>query len=447
MAGETIKTMRVPRDRSQTRGRGTGPLHQRLSAERDHERRTAMIHLLRLSLLRPMGNTAGAFQLARRHGDWLKKWFMEKPGWHLRIDSRCARLRKTPASGALSDSTRGGSDPHTRQPLTPRRYGLLCLALAELGRLGSQATLGDLAKRIVLQMNHMNTKPQEVGANDGDRHNFTLQSRGEREDLVHAVRLLVGLGVLTRIDGDEQGYIANRKRDVLYNIDRESVSAMLNVRRGPSTIQASTLDNRIDGITEEPRAEGDHARREHCRQNLYRQLLEQPVVYFDELSAAERDYLTSQRATLCRTIEQATGLIREVRREGIAMVDEDGKLTDSQVLDPGTDGHAALLVAGYCAQALRADETVVNRAALERYMAQQIKAHRTYWRKDATLPGGEVALVDHALLRLESLRLVRIHDGTIEPRPAVARYAVANDDRDTPTYQTQLQDNWEEVDA
>ena len=61
------------------------------------------------------------------------------------------------------------------------------------------------------------------------------------------------------------------------------------------------------------------ARNRRLRSRLTRRLLDDPIVYNDELSEAERAYLTSQRAFLLAQIEEATGLVPEVRREGIAL--------------------------------------------------------------------------------------------------------------------------------
>jgi hypothetical protein len=50
---------------------------------------------------------------------------------------------------------------------------------------------------------------------------------------VAVVRLLLYLGVLVRVAGSEHAYIKNEYKDVLYNIDRHLVSALL-VPTGPS---------------------------------------------------------------------------------------------------------------------------------------------------------------------------------------------------------------------
>jgi len=85
------------------------------------------------------------------------------------------------------------------------------------------------------------------------------------------------------------------------------------------------------------------------RHRLTRRLLDDPVVYYEELAEDERGYLVGQRHAITRRIEDATGLVSEMRAEGIAMVDPDDELTDVRMPEQRTDGHVTLLVAEYLA--------------------------------------------------------------------------------------------------
>ena len=73
-------------------------------------------------------------------------------------------------------------------------------------------------------------------------------------------------------------------------------------------------------------------------------------MYYDELDEDERAYLLSQRHAITRRIEEASGLIPEMRAEGIAMVDPEDELTDVRMPEQRTDGHVTLLVAEYLAR-------------------------------------------------------------------------------------------------
>jgi uncharacterized protein (TIGR02678 family) len=189
-------------------------------------------------------------------------------------------------------------------------------------------------------------------------------------------------------------------------------------------VTAATFPGRLAELTAEPVAESDELRNQLLRRRLTRRLLEDPVVYYDELDEDERAYLLSQRHAIARRIEEATGLIPEMRAEGIAMVDPDDELTDVRMPEQRTDGHLTLLVAEYLArrEQATADElrAFVRRAAAE---------HATYWRKGVTEPGAEAELLDIALEKLSALRLVeRVLDEAdrhvVRSRPAIARFAL-----------------------
>ncbi|HEX4701619.1 MAG TPA: TIGR02678 family protein, partial [Pseudonocardiaceae bacterium] len=298
-----------------------------------------------------------------------------------------------------------------------RRYVLLCLALSVLERADAQITLGRLAEGVLVTAG-------EPGLTDAGVV-FTLSRRDERSDLVAVVRLLLGLGVLQRVAGDEDAYLTD-SGDVLYDVRRRVLAALLTGHRGPSTIEADDHDQRLRELTEEPVPDTDDLRNRALRHRLTRRLLDDPVVYYDELTEDERAYLVSQRHAITRRIEDVTGLVAEMRAEGVAMVDPDDDLTDVRMPEQRTDGHVTLLVAEYLAQRAAADEPVpVDR--LRAYVRKQAREHETYWRRGVTEPGADAELLAIALDKLRALRLVA--DVAGEPpavigRPAIARYAV-----------------------
>ena len=159
---------------------------------------------------------------------------------------------------------------------------------------------------------------------------------------------------------------------------------------------------------------------------LTRRLLDDPVVYYDELAEDERAYLVAQRHNITTRISEATGLLPELRAEGIAMVDPDDELTDVRMPEQRTDGHVTLLVAEYLAGRAQAP-----RAELLKFVRQAAQAHASYWRKGVTDPGAEIDLLGLALDKLTALRLVEVDlaaigTGTmIRSRPAIARFALA----------------------
>jgi uncharacterized protein (TIGR02678 family) len=383
------------------------------------ERRQALGALLQRPLMSAAGSRSVEFGLVRRHAAWLREWLARNPGWSLQIDGETARLRKTPAD--LADATRPAREPASGQPFSRRRYVLLCLALAAVERGDRQTTLGRLAGEIVA---FAGADPALAAAGMA----FTLEGQDQRRDLVHVIRLLLELRVLARVHGDEQQYVTGRG-DALYNVNRPALAAMLNVRRGPSTIDETAFDRRLAALVDEPGPDTDEARNRRLRSRLTRRLLDDPIVYYDELTEPERAYLTSQRAFLLAQIEEATGLIPEIRREGIALVDEGGELTDLGLPEEGTEGHLALLLAEHLAGRARADGAApVGHAALHQHVAGLVGRHRAHWRKDVAEPGAEVALTERTLDRLEALRLVRRTEDGVVPLPALGRYALAPGD-------------------
>jgi uncharacterized protein (TIGR02678 family) len=217
-------------------------------------------------------------------------------------------------------------------------------------------------------------------------------------------------------------------------VRRTVLGVLLTGSRGPSTIIAPELEGspafeaRLAELTAEPVAESDELRNQALRRMLTRRLLDDPVVYYDELTVDERAYLVAQRHNITGRISEATGLLPELRAEGIAMVDPDDELTDVRMPEQRTDGHLTLLVAEYLAVRGR-----VPRAELLKFVRKSALAHASYWRKGVTDPGAEIELLDVALDKLTALCLIETdievtRDGTatvIRSRPAIARFALA----------------------
>jgi uncharacterized protein (TIGR02678 family) len=386
-----------------------------IPAEEQAQRQAA----LRALLARPLliaAEDGEALVLVRRHLSALSEWLRRETGWRLVADSETARLFKTaPLAGDATHPARG----HNKEPFTRRRYVTLCLALSALARADAQTTLGSLA-------DDMLTAAAEPGL-AATGFTLALENRSDRADLVAVVRLLLGWGVLSRVAGDEDAYLS-AGADVLYDVHRPVLGVLLTGSRGPSTITAGGFEQRLAELVAEPVAETDDLRNQSLRRQLTRRLLDEPVVYYDELAEDERAYLTAQRHAITRRIAEATGLLPELRAEGIAMVDPDDTLTDVRMPEQRTDGHLSLLLAEYLAGRAQAP-----RAELLAFVRKAAREHVGFWRKGVTEPGAEEGLLDTALDKLTALRLVDIdvevtRDGTgtvIRSRPAITRFAIA----------------------
>lgn len=421
----------------------THALDSALEGAREANLRRAVRALLRRPLLRAGGVEAEEFRLVRRYAAELRSWFDANTGWRLIVDSEVARLVKlTPTT---DDPTHPARDPRSRAPFTRRRYVLACLALSVLERSDAQITLGRLVDGVMVAAADEHLARAGVA--------FELSGREERADLVAVVRLLLDLGVLTRVAGDEEAFLRD-KGDALYDVQRRVLAGVLAPSRGPSTIVARELDERLSQLAADPLPEAEDLRNRALRHHLTRRLLDDPVLYYEELDAEQLTYLTGQRAALTRRVSELTGLVAEIRAEGIAMVDPDDDLTDVRMPDTGTDGHVTLLLAEYLAGRLgegavsgHADDALADRGVvtlaeqgvggtpnglqpiheeqLRRFVRSVTEEHKSYWRRAAQEPGAEALLVETALERLTALRLVRRGPDGVTPLPALARYALA----------------------
>jgi uncharacterized protein (TIGR02678 family) len=385
------------------------------------ERQVCLRALLQTPLLLAEGTQGSTFRLIRRHADWLRAWFAAEPAWPLVVEQEYARLSKIPAR--LDDPSFPARD-HKGLAFSRRRYVLLCMVLAVLEKAERQTILGHIAEQVAMKL-----RGDELLAGAGMDVHF--ERRAERIDLIAVIRMLVERGVLTRIHGDEEGYVQHAG-EVLYTINRSVLARIAVMQCGPSTLPDLPNDERpIRLHPSELFSEGDAARRRRSRTTLTRLLLDHPVVYYADLPEEELAYLHSQRTRLTQEIETACGLIAEIRSEGIAMVDPQRKLTDHAMPDEGTMGHAALLLAEFLIPHIAtpgANDAVASHDAgvpilrVAQHLATQATANKARWRRDAQEPAGQQKLLDDVVNRLQSLGLLRRNQDSIFPQPALARY-------------------------
>ncbi len=379
---------------------------------------------LRALLMRPlMAAGDAALDGVRRHAEYLRDWFARETGWNLLVERQCARLYKRPA--ALDDPTRGLPD------FDRDRYVLLCLACAVLERAESQITLRSLGERLL----EAAADPELTATG----FNFTLEGARERRSLVGVCRLLLDLGVLSRVAGDEEGYVnQSGAGDVLYDVHRRVLARLPAGTRGASLIAMTQpdphdetggearLEARLAALVDEYVPDTPDGKRAALRHRLARRLLDDPVLYHEDLSQEERDYLVSQRGPLAHRLALAAGLTAELRAEGLALVDADGELSDKHLPAVGTEAHATLLVAEHLARAAKADPSRIHSLhELAGYLRTAGDRYGRYWRKDAREAGAELPLAAEAVNRLEALRLVQRLENGLQVLPALHRYAIA----------------------
>jgi uncharacterized protein (TIGR02678 family) len=384
-----------------------------LDLHRADERRQA----LRALLMRPQMTARDAgFAAVRRHADALRPWLQRETGWVLHVERDGARLFKRPAD--LTDGTRGAPE------MDRRRYILLCLACGALERAEAQITLRGLGEDLI----RLASTP-ELGAAG---YHFGLDQASERRDLVQVCRFLIDWGVLSRVVGDEEAFVSHKRGengDALYDVHRRVLAGLLACARGPSTFAPGTapddIASRLHALVDEFVADGAEARRTAVRHALARRLLDDPVVYFDELDSESREYFANQRGPLCSRLAEASGLTAEQRAEGAALIDADGELSDARLPAEGTLSHATLLVAEYLANALSgAEQRSIAETEVAVFLRRAADEYGRYWRKAEREPGAEVSLGREVLQQLRQLRLILWKEGAVRARPALARFAL-----------------------
>lgn len=392
-------------------------LSDTLERQRLEEQRRALRALLARPLLRADDS---AFPLVRRHAASLRDWLARETGWHLQSERDFVRLHKRPADSR--DATRPARVGRgtQRKTFNRRRYALFCLLLADLERGDTQITLGRLGEGLGQAVS--DPALAECGLA------FTLDHQEARRDLVVVVRLLMELGVLDRVAGDEEQFLRRgTEGDVLYDVDRRVLSALLVTARGPSLVALNGADSELDlesrlhALAETFVPDTLDGRNRELRHRLARRLLDDPVVYWQELDEDEATYLTTQRGVMLRRLQQATGLVPEARAEGMALVDPDGELTDEKIPAEGTEGHLALLMAERLA-AVGSEGVSLNEA--QAWIQRWQTDYRRYWRKAACEPGAAHGLCRQTLARLAALRLVVHHGERVVPLPALGRFRV-----------------------
>ncbi|RZQ63347.1 TIGR02678 family protein [Amycolatopsis suaedae] len=363
------------------------------------------------------------FDLVRRRREPIRKWFDYYCGWTLTVEPRLgyARLLKVRAG---TDSTRPARRPGPAGvPFDRRRYVLFCVVAAELLTV-PVTTVGLLADRVA-----------RATAADDVVVTFDPASRAERAAFADVLGVLEGYGALEVVDGSTESFADSASAKVLYRVDSTLLLRLLAAPVGPSGLGvppdevASRFSELVSAVASERRygltsgrhqdsaAASETQRNLWLRHSVFRRLVDDPVLYFADLSAAEREYLTSPagRQLLRRAAEQG-GFALEERAEGVLLVDVDGIATDTRFPDDNSDtGVAALLLLDHLDGPATVEQLRNATAGLLRRFPRWAAACR-----DA----GADRLTAGALAVLTAFDLVRITDGVVRPCPAAARYAV-----------------------
>ncbi|MEV0809100.1 TIGR02678 family protein [Micromonospora sp. NPDC050200] len=324
------------------------------------ERRRAVRALLAVPLLLPGHDE---FPLVRRHADWLKTWFATFLGYRLVVEAGFARLFKA----GLGPGAGRGLTRSTGAPFTPRMYSYLTLAVAVLLTSAEQILLSQLVADI-------RAAAVEAGIDLGD-----VDRPAQRRALGAALRQLVAWRVLVEEQGSVAGYADDGRAEALLTVDRDIAAHLL-------ATPLSRADT-PEGFLRSASAAGPGGARHAVR----RRLVETPVVYVDDLTAAERAWLRREQRRDERSFAEYVGVQAELRAEGAALVDPDDDLSDIGFPGTGTVAQAALLCVEALVAALRPDAPTARPGAtpvigvpvpeglLDDLLAGLVERHRRHW--------------------------------------------------------------------
>lgn len=367
----------------------------------DIERRTAARHLLMQPLTCDEHDPA-VFRLVRRHEAELGRWFTQRLGYRLHLDADTARLFKT---GAVVE--RRPLRTATGRPLTQLEYTLLALTMAANAAGPSVVSLRDLVDEV------RSAAAEADVALPGDAT--------ERRALVTALRWMIDHGLAAEMHEHVDAYAADDQADAVLRVRPDRVALLL----VPSTAGSETGEELLQ------RAE----RRASTRQWMRIRLVEDPVLYRDDLTDDEWAELRRRLGEEERQLDEMFGLVLEARAEGVAMIDPTSMLADRRFPSTGTLGHAALLAIG---SLLNGDDptTHIPREAFTAVVSELAAAHSRRWSQDYVERPERLARDVTTLLC--DVHLAEIDGDSLRLLPAAARFmpiepASADTDAEQPT--------------
>jgi uncharacterized protein (TIGR02678 family) len=310
----------------------------------DYQRavRTLLVH----PLVTETYPDADALPRVRRYLEPLSTDLQQVAGYRLQLEATCVRLVRR--VDRLDDTQLVRR--RDRKPFDRRRYAYLSLALAALGRAGSQVALTELAdalRRRAVEIDGLGFDPDQY------RHRLAF---------VDVVRHLLHLGALREVETSSVDWLRDPDAgEALYDVDRDAVHLVF---VPPRVVQhTATVEALLAGSV----AVSRDTRRAATRQRLARLLLEHPVLAVDDLTGEERGYLASQATSLAADLHRLTGAQVERRAEGVALIDATGRFSDRSFPAVSTPAQVALLLADAMAHAVTQDgavaQGVVPRAA------------------------------------------------------------------------------------
>jgi uncharacterized protein (TIGR02678 family) len=365
--------------------------------------RTAAARALLVRPWCPAHPDPALFALVRRHAEVLDRWFTQRLGYRLVVHADTARLVKTghvPADRPLRT--------HTDRAFTGREYVVLALILAATASGPDRISLRDL----VLQV-------RSAAADAG----VVLDGgTAERRALVVALRWLIAHGVVRELDRTVAGYEGDEHADALLEIRNDRLALLPT----PALIGAESAADLLR------RAAGEATGRAALR----RRLVEETVLYADDVEPEEWAELRRRFGEEARYMEEMFGFVLEARAEGVAAIDVDGGCSDIPFPRSGTVPHVALLLLDALVARHRGG---ADRTTLDEEISDLVERYGRYWGREAVSDLPE--LRTRAVEALRASGLVSTDAaGRVGPRPAAARFVpdVTVVERDLPVQESLL---------
>jgi uncharacterized protein (TIGR02678 family) len=343
--------------------------------QRELERRLAARHLLQ----RPLTcaeHDRDTFRFIRRHEAELDRWFTQRLGYRLHVDADTARLFKT---GVVAEHrplrTASGRAFHQLE------YVLLALVLASTAAGPAVISLRDLIDNV-----------RSAGA---EAEVPLTGDATERRAMVSVLRWMIDQGMASELHARVDTYANDEEADAVLKVRPDRI-ALLPLPTLVGAEDASTLLQRGE-------------RRSLTRQWLRGRLVEEPVVYREDLTDEEWGELRRRLGEEERILDEMFGLVLEARAEGVATVDPTGALADRRFPSGGTVGHAALLLLDklrdLAANGSEGPARTFSMADVLERVSALAERYRRPWAND--LVGAPDRLTRQVIDLLVELRLVR----------------------------------------
>lgn len=340
---------------------------------------------VRLLLARPLltaTNDPDGFDLIRRRREPIVKWFDYYCGWRVLVEPRAGYAR-------LFKRTQRPDRTRPAPNFDRRRYVLLCLTCAEL--LSTSTVAVDILADRVRQAAQLEDLPP-----------FDPDRRADRYAFADVLNFLA-----------QQGAIEGNETEL--RSDPVIITRLLAAPAAPSTVDS------VEDLTRETRYETAH-RSLWQRHSVMRRLIDDPVVYKDDLTPAQLAFLSSPTGRkIVQTGVGLAGCTLEERAEGFLVVDADAIATDTRF--PDDDSHAkvaALLLLDRLAKGPATTQDLVEEA-------RELLTKFRNWAKAYQSDGGADRLAADGLALLVAFGLARVENSTARLLPAAARYEELHD--------------------